>query len=187
MIELRDVQPEDKEMIREWRNKPEVAKYMYTDHEITPEEHDRWFERISDDPSCRYWVIVCDQVDVGLVSIYGVDPKNRRGFWAFYVADPSARGKGVGSFVEYSILEHVFERLGLNKLCCEVLGFNERVVNMHERFGFQQEGLFREHIIKGEEAYDVVRLGILRAEWRAKKPEIRNRLSESGILSRGAS
>jgi UDP-4-amino-4,6-dideoxy-N-acetyl-beta-L-altrosamine N-acetyltransferase len=182
MIRLRDVQSKDKEMIRQWRNKPEVAKYMYTDHYITREEHNRWFERISSESNCRYWVIVCDQVDVGLVNIYDVDEKNQRCFWAFYVADPSARGKGVGSFVEYSILKYVFEDLEFNKLCCEVLGFNDAVVNMHKGFGFKEEGFFREHIIKGDQIFDVVRLAILRREWEAKKMEIEDRLREKGVL-----
>jgi len=36
MIHLRDIQSEDKEKILKWRNLPEVAKYMYTDHYVTP-------------------------------------------------------------------------------------------------------------------------------------------------------
>jgi UDP-4-amino-4,6-dideoxy-N-acetyl-beta-L-altrosamine N-acetyltransferase len=182
MIRMRDVQSEDKEMIRQWRNKPEVAEYMYTDHYITHEEHDRWFERISDDASCRYWIIVCDDIDVGLVNLYDVDEKNQRCYWAFYVADPSARGKGVGSFVEHFVLSYVFEELGLNKLCCEVLGFNEPVVNMHKGFGFQQEGLFRDHIIKGGKPYDVVALAMLRGDWESNKPAIEERLRKKGLI-----
>ncbi|MBN1661427.1 MAG: UDP-4-amino-4,6-dideoxy-N-acetyl-beta-L-altrosamine N-acetyltransferase [Anaerolineae bacterium] len=182
MIQLRDVQSKDKELLRQWRNKPEVSKYMYTDHHITAEEHDRWFEHALHDPSRRYWIIVCDQIDVGLVNIYEIDMKNQHCCWAFYVADPSARGKGVGSFVEYSALNYVFEELGLNKLNCEVLGFNEAVVSMHRSFGFQQEGLFREHIIKGDQVFDVVRMAMLRTEWEAVKPKIEERLRRKGLL-----
>ena len=182
MVHLRDVQPEDKEKIREWRNLPEIARYMYTDHYITPEEHERWFQRIMSDPSYRYWIIVCDGVDVGLVNIYNLDQRNQRCYWAFYVADPNVRGKGVGSFVEYSILHYVFDELGLNKLCCEVLAFNEAVTNMHKSFGFQQEGLYREHIIKGGEPFDVVALAMLRKEWESRKPEMEERLRMKGLL-----
>ena len=182
MIHLRDVQPEDKDKIREWRNLPEVARYMYTDHCITPEEHERWFQRIINDASCRYWIIVCDGIDVGLANIYNLDRRNQRCYWAFYVAAPNVRGKGVGSFVEYSVLHYVFDELGLNKLCCEVLDFNETVVNMHKSFGFQQEGLYREHIIKGGRPFDVVALAMLRKEWESQKPEIEERLRKKGVL-----
>lgn len=182
MIYLRDIHFEDKEMIRVWRNMPEVSKFMYTDHYITPEEHERWFQRITTDPTCRYWIIVCDEVDVGLVNIYNLDHRNQRCYWAFYIADPRARGKGVGSFVEYSVLRYVFDHLGLNKLCCEVLSFNQGVIDMHKRFGFQEEGLFREHIFKGGTYYDVVALAILRKEWEALKPEIEERLRRKGLI-----
>lgn len=182
MIALRDLRPEDEPVLLRWRNLPDVGRYMYSDHQITPAEHGSWFSSIPDDPKRRYWVIVCDGEDVGLVNLYDIDTVNSRCFWAFYLASPSVRGKGVGSYVEYSILQHVFEEMGLNKLCCEVLGFNEPVLKMHARFGFQQEGLFREHIVKSGEAMEVVRLAILRREWRQVREEIATRLRDKGVL-----
>lgn len=182
MIELRDIRPEDQDMILEWRNRPAVARYMYTDHRITVEEHERWFERIRHDPTCRYWIIVCDGVDVGLVNIYNIDQTNRRCYWAFYVADPDVRGRGVGSFVEYSVLHYVFDEVGLNKLCCEVLASNQAVVDMHRSFGFQQEGLYREHIVKEGQPCDVAALAMLRNEWESLRPTLEERLRRKGLL-----
>ena len=182
MHTLRGVRPEDKDMIRQWRNLSEVARYMYTDHHITPEEHERWFQRILRDPTCRYWIIVCDRQDVGLVNIYDLDQRNKRCYWAFYIASPDVRGKGVGSFVEYSILRYVFDEIGLNKLCCEVLAFNEVVTNMHKRFGFKQEGRFREHVVKNGVPTDIVCLAMLRREWESLRPDFESRLQKKGLL-----
>jgi UDP-4-amino-4,6-dideoxy-N-acetyl-beta-L-altrosamine N-acetyltransferase len=183
MIRLRDIGVEDEARILRWRNQPEVARYMFTDHYITPKEHEEWFKRVLNEPSCRYWIIVCDGIDVGLANIYQLDRQNRRCYWAFYVADLSARGKGVGSFAGYFVLRHVFDELHLNKLCSEVLHFNEASVRMQERLGFQQEGLLREHIIKAGEAFDVVALAILRKDWELNKPKIESRLQQKGILA----
>ena len=149
MVSLRDVTPEDKQTLRNWRNMPDVAKYLYNDHHITPEEHDQWFQGVSLDPTRRYWIITCDDEDVGVVYLYDVDHKNKRCYWAFYIASPNVRGKGVGSFVEYSILKHVFDDMQMNKLCAEVLAFNEPVTNMHKGFGFKEQGYFPQHIFKG--------------------------------------
>ncbi len=182
MISLRDVRPEDKDMIRDWRNLPEVRQYMYTDHIITPEEHEKWFQGIFGDPTRRYWVIVLDGEDVGLVNLYGIDHRNKRCSWAFYVASPSTRGKGVGSFVEYSTLRYVFDELGFNKLCCEVLVTNPPVINMHKSFGFVQEGYYRQHILKGGDFVDVVALAMLKEEWDARKPKIEERLRNKGLI-----
>ncbi len=182
MIELRDINSNDKDKLREWRNMPEISKYMYFDHHITKEEHEKWFNRISSDKTTKYWIIVCDGEDVGLVNLYGIDNQNLRCHWAFYISSSNARGKGVGSFVEYSILHYVFDKMCLNKLCCEVLGFNEPVVRMHKKFGFKEEGLFKEHIIKNNQPHKVYCLAILRSEWNDIKPEIVKRLKKVNII-----
>jgi UDP-4-amino-4,6-dideoxy-N-acetyl-beta-L-altrosamine N-acetyltransferase len=179
---LREVKASDKGMIHKWRNLPEVAKYMYTDHYITEEEHETWFNQMLSNPRTRYWVIVCDGEDVGLVNLYNIDEKNQRCYWAFYLASENVRGKGIGSFVEFSIFRYVFENLKFNKLCCEVLSFNQAVTDMHKSFGFKEEGLFKKHIKKGDEFLDVVCLAILREEWQTQKDGLEARLTARGVL-----
>lgn len=182
MNTLRELVSNDKNMLLEWRNLPEVTKYMYTEHFITSEEHERWFQKILQDTSCRYWIICCDGEDVGLVNLYNIDLKNQRCHWAFYIASANTRGKGVGSFVEYSILHHVFEVMQLNKLCCEVFAFNDAVIGMHKGFGFKDEGFFREHIFKNGEAFDIVCLAMLHKDWDAIKGETLQKLQRKGIV-----
>lgn len=182
MIDIRDLREGDAEMIRQWRNKPTIARYMYNDHEISVEEHRVWFDAIARDPSVRYWIITCDGRDVGLVNLYGIDRRNDRCYWAFYVAEDGLRGRGVGSWVEFRVLTYVFDELGLDKLCCEVLATNPAVVEMHRSFGFQEEGLLRGHVIKDGSRLDVVCLGILRDDWLAHRDGIRGRLASKGII-----
>jgi len=182
MIRLRAVHDTDKELLLTWRNLPEVAKYMYTDHLISDSEHEAWFNAAMMETSKRYWIITLNSEDVGLANITDIDEHNRRCFWAFYLASSSVRGQGVGSYVEYFVLSHVFDELGLNKLCCEVLEFNEAVVGMHKSFGFVEEGRFREHILKQGVAHDVVRLAMLRSEWLMTRPAIENRLRRKGLI-----
>src|SRR5919109_3176257 len=101
VIELRTLRDSDKDQIRHWRNLPEIRKFMYSDHEISPEEHENWFRTVRRDPQRSYWIIVCDGVDVGLVNLYARDEIHKRCYWAFYVAGKDLRGRGVGSFVEW--------------------------------------------------------------------------------------
>ncbi len=182
MIALRDVEQIARDMIRKWRNMPEVAKFMNTDHQISNEEHRLWFERIQSDQSCRYWIITCDDKDVGVANIYDIDTENSRCYWGSYIASPSDRGKGVGAVVRYSIFKHVFEVLKLNRLCAEVLSFNTLVLRMHEKYGLKQEGVFREHVVKGGVPHDVVCTALLRREWQELKPGIEGWLRARGLL-----
>lgn len=187
MIALRDLRPEDKEMIRSWRNLPEVAEQMYTSHTIGPEEHERWFRSIEGDPKRAYWVVTHAGRDVGLANLYDIDPAHRRCSWAFYIADKAARARGLGSFLEYRLLQHVFGEHGFRKLSCEVLTTNQSVLEMHKRFGFREEGRYREHVLKDGRPVDVVALAILRPEWESARPAIEKQLEEikERLRSRG--
>jgi len=178
-VHLRDVRPEDKERMRTWRNKPAVSQYMYTDHYVTPEEHERWFGGIGTDPTRHYWIIVSDERDVGVLNLMNIDRTNQRCYFGWYIGEESERGKGVGIATEYLLLCHVLEELKLNKLCAEVLVSNVPVVTLHKSMGFKEEGLLRQHVFKGGKPADVVTMGILREEWLAIKPQVEERLREA--------
>lgn len=182
MIGLRDIDEGDRQRLLTWRNLPSVAEYMYSDHEITPEEHDQWFDTTRHRDDRRYWIIELDGAPVGLANLVDIDLDARRCTWAFYLADDSTRGRGVGSWVEYNVLEFVFETLGLEKLYCEVLSTNGAVVAMHESFGFRREAYHRSHVWKAGLPQDVVGLGILRSEWESLRPAVQQRLTDKGVL-----
>ena len=180
-LALRPMVADDRDLVRGWRNAPHVARYMYTDQAISPEAHAQWFERALADPARRYWIIVADGVDVGLANLYDIQPAHRRCFWAFYIGAAEIRGKGIGSFVEYAVLTTVFDRLGLNKLCCEVLADNEPVWQMHQKYGFTIEGRYRQHVSKGGAFHDVVALAMLAEDWARLKPVLRQKLVDRGV------
>lgn len=182
MIALRDLMSKDENMIREWRNLPEVAKYMLTDHEITPEEHKKWFQQILEDSSNRYWVVTYHTEDVGLLGIDRIDYQTSHCYWHFYIAKTKYRGRGIGSYCEYAVLNYVFGDLRLNKICGEVLSFNEVILNIHWSFGFKKEGILRRHVKKNGQFCDLVLIGMLREEWESNRSAIEDRLRSKRIL-----
>lgn len=180
-VALRDVTEDDRRRLLAWRNSPDVALYMYSDHVISPDEHDRWFDGMAGDASRRYWIIEANNLPVGLANLADISRTHGRCAWAYYLADPSVRGLGVGSWVEFAVIEHVFGPLGLRKLWCEVLASNEAVWKLHMRYGFQQEALFRGHVVKQGEPVDVIGLGLLADEWRPRREAMAQRLREKGF------
>jgi UDP-4-amino-4,6-dideoxy-N-acetyl-beta-L-altrosamine N-acetyltransferase len=171
-IKLVDIKEEDLEQIRNWRNSKEVSRYMYTSEEITTEQQKNWFLKIQSDTSQKYWIIEYNGEKLGLVSLYNIKHNFKHCSWAFYLGNTQVRGAGIGSKVEYTILDYVFETMQLNKLMCEVFSFNEKVIQMHKKFGFQQEGYFKEHILKDGVYHDVVALAILKSEWTKLKDQL---------------
>lgn len=182
VVTLRDVEAGDRDRLLAWRNSPAVAAYMYSDHQITPAEHDRWFDGMGADHRRAYWIIEMDAAPVGLANLYDIDRANRRCAWAYYLAEPQVRGRGVGSFVEWTMIERVFGEFGLEKLWCEVLQSNEAVWKLHQSFGFVIEATFRQHVYKGGRPLDVVGLGLLKSDWRTVRESQRERLLAKGFV-----
>ena len=182
-VHLRRLQGGDRARVLAWRNSPDVAAYMYGDHVISEAEHALWLDAALSRPDRCFWIIELDGAPVGLSNLAGIDPAASRSDWAFYLADPAVRGRGVGAAVEYLVLGHVFEDLELNKLWCEVLASNTAVVRLHERFGFTREALFRDHVRKGGVFQNVVGLGLLRREWPGIKATAESQLRRAGALT----
>lgn len=185
---LRPMTVADLETVRSWRNLPAVRENMYTRHEITREEHEAYFARALVDRSKRYFLCEDEQGDpVGVVSFTEIDEAHGTATWAFYSGDASRRG--VGSWMELLALDHAFTELGLTKLSCEVLEWNEPVIRFHLKHGFRREGIFRRHHVKDGHRYDIHRLAIFRDDWERQRPEILERLTggrrNSGPLSVG--
>lgn len=162
---LRPVEEKDRDNILRWRNSDSVRPYMYNDNVISQDDHNKWFSSMLQDETKSYWVIELEQRPVGVVNLINIDSENKSCDWAFYIFDANVRGKGVGSYVEKSILHHVFEERKLNKLNCEVLETNQKVVEMHKKFGFKQEGFFRDFIKRSQGYIGVYRLSMLKEDY----------------------
>ena len=177
-ISLKPLNFEDIELVRNWRNSALVSAYMYNEEYISSEQQVRWFEKIRNDNTLIYWIIVYEGKKIGLASLTGIDRTLSSCYWAFYLGDLSIRGSGIGSKIEYNVLEYVFSELKLNKLRCEVFVSNEKVIRMHERFGFRREAYYREHCIKNNQKLDVIGLAILQSEWFLNSEIMKNKIYE---------
>jgi len=181
MLSLRRAEPRDSDRLFTWRNLPHVAVHQYTDHQITRPEHDAWFARAIADQRRVYWIIQHGGEPIGLANLVDIDRQNSKCAWAFYLGAGDLRGKGIGSWVELKVLDCVFLELKLNKLCCEVLTSNPGVVRMHKRFGFQEEGLLRQHVRKGGQFLDAHLLGLLRDDYLPQRDALVTMLRERGV------
>ncbi|HUK08686.1 MAG TPA: UDP-4-amino-4,6-dideoxy-N-acetyl-beta-L-altrosamine N-acetyltransferase [Stellaceae bacterium] len=180
-LALRPLASDDRERLLDWRNRPHVARHMYTEHEISTEEHAAWFERALTDPARRYWIILADGVEIGLVNLYDIDPAHGRCALAIYIAELDRRGKGIGTFVDYAVLSYVFDRLDFNRICCEVLAENDPGWRIHLKCGFTLEGRLRRHIRKGNAYHDVVLLAMLQQEWPSARRMLERKLGDRGL------
>lgn len=162
---IREMSHLDLAMVRVWRNHPEVRRYMYNNHEISSDEHIKWFEQAIND-SARKLLIVEDHIGpLGFAQFSGVRVGGVAD-WGFYVRP--AAPKGSGSKLGFAVLNHGFTALELHKICGQVIYDNLASRAFHAKMGFREEGVLREHQIIEGVRHNVICYGLLKAEWRNK-------------------
>lgn len=171
---LRPIEDHELEMMLEWRNAPAVRNNMYTTDIIPLDDHLQWWERIKKDDSVHYFCYEYDSIPQGVVCFTNIDVLNHQAMWGFY-ASPNAL-KGTGSRMEILALDYAFDKLNLHKLSCEVLDYNLAVVKFHKKFGFVEEGYFREHHIYQGKYFGIYRLAIISDPWIQSRSNILQRV-----------
>lgn len=105
-----------------------------------------------------------DDLVVGTVTLFQVEPENRRGEVGFALGR-AAWGHGYMREALAALFDFAFDTLGLHRLEADVDPRNDRSLAVLERHGFRREGLLRErHFVAGE-IQDSVMLGLLAREW----------------------
>ena len=145
-----------------WRNNPEIRRHMYTQHEISLEEHTRWFLQASRDPDRYLLIFEIDECPYGFINIHQIAAGGIAD-WGFYAA-PNAP-KGTGHALGKEALKFAFATVSLHKLCGQALAFNERSISLHLNLGFRHEGLLRQQHFNNGLYHDVVYFGLLANEW----------------------
>ena len=159
---IRKIEQDDLDRLLTWRNHPEIRRYMYTQHEITWDEHLRWFLNKKDDPKNHLLIFELAQNPEGFVSFY---EKKCAGTadWGFYIA-PNAPNK-IGHLLGVTALSYAFKSIGVHKVCGQVLAYNEKSIRFHMSLGFKQESTLRKNHFDGSNYHDVISFGLLADDW----------------------
>lgn len=166
---MRTVKEKDLEKIMYWRMLPEVTRFMYSDPVLTVNKQKEWFNTIQERHDCKYWIIVVNGCEAGVLNLSNIDNTNNSCSWGWYIGESSCKGLGIAPRIEINVYQYVFDILNLNRLHSEVFAFNRKVIKLHEKCGSIVEGLLKEYIRKNEQYYDVVVMGITASRWNQVK------------------
>lgn len=160
---IRDLVSADLPLLLSWRNHGAVRKFMFTQHEITLEEHSAWFARASVDATRRLLIVEDDSGPFGYVHFSHV-AEGGVADWGFY-ARPDAP-KGMGRKLGQLALSYAFQELKLHKVCGQAIAVNAASIAFHQRLGFSQEGVLRAQQRIESDYHDLICFGLLSHEWR---------------------
>jgi RimJ/RimL family protein N-acetyltransferase len=82
------------------------------------------------------------------------------------------RGQGYGTQALTLALDFAFYELNLHRVTLTVFAYNHAAIGLYEKLGFVREGVYREHLHRDGQRYDMLLYGLLRREWAAAHPPI---------------
>jgi len=118
------------------------------------------------DGSAVFWAITLPRTGrvIGKFTLFRIDRENRRAEIG-YVLNRKFWRKGYGSESLAAMLELFFIQFKLHRLEADIDPANAASIGLLEKFGFRQEGLFRERWRLGDEWRDSIMMSLLNATW----------------------
>jgi UDP-4-amino-4,6-dideoxy-N-acetyl-beta-L-altrosamine N-acetyltransferase len=159
---VRRMNADDLARVLGWRNHPDVRAFMFTQHEISAEEHALWFARAEADPARHLLIYELAGEPLGFASLARQDESGAAD-WGFYLAPGAPRGAGTG--LGAAVLDHAFAVLRLDEVRGEALAFNTASIRMHEKLGFRRQGERRQPDDRGGGDHAVICFVLRRDEW----------------------
>lgn len=152
--------PQEKEMVRDWRNDRQIRKWMYSERIIGKREHRNFIDGLRNNKKKIYWLVQNAKTKeyLGVISLDRIDFENKNAFLGIYRCT-SYRGSGVGHLFMNYLRELMFKTLKFHTLKLEVLENNSRALDFYKKEGFCVEGRLREFVLRDGKWLDVIIMG----------------------------
>ena len=145
LINFLNATKKELEMVRRWRNHPEVKKWMYNQHEITPDEHINFINSLKYSRNKAYWIVKHYTAYIGILSFTNINVIDEYAYLGIY-SNPYERIKGAGKTLMSLAIKIAFRFFKLRTLKLEVFESNTRAINLYSKFGFKKEKRFKRSV-----------------------------------------
>jgi RimJ/RimL family protein N-acetyltransferase len=158
---LRDAAAED----------PEIFRYM-----TWPGDFDRWFEEALAAPGEVPFAVVGPGGEAGSTRYLGYAPEHRRIEIGWTWLRPSTHRSGVNVEAKLLLMEHAFERCGVQRVEFKTDARNERTRGSLLKLGAQYEGIARRHMMLPTGPRDSAWYAVTEDDWPEVKAHLLARL-----------
>ncbi len=143
-LELRPVRDEDVDRVLEYRNLPEVTRWLLRT-EVDPVAFRASWQRAAEDPDDHSVAVTLNGVVIGTVSLDVVDGMGQPGMplrteaLLGYIFDPAYGGHGYATEAVTAMVAHAFDRLGVRRITAGCFADNLASVRILEKVGMSRE------------------------------------------------
>lgn len=142
---IRRAKEVDAQLTWKWANDPEVRMQSYSSSTIPWEEHQIWFSRKANDPSCYYYIFEFKGKPAAQIR-FEIDNHEAT---LSYLTDPVFRTKGIGVWILSKGIEQLLHEVPIiNKVIGHV-----KKINIASQRSFQKLNFLKEESIKYPDSY----------------------------------
>ncbi len=142
-VELRPLQRQQLEMLRQWRNDPVIAAPMLQQQLISAEMQQQWFAHVQNDKHQAQFVIYYKNEAIGACNLKSADglelSQSATIESGFYLAHPRFRGTLLAFFPALALNQYCFGRLNCKTLLAQVKLSNSAALRFNEKLGYQRQ------------------------------------------------
>ena len=153
--------------IVEWRNRKDIIDSFFSYKGVTISEHRNWYAKYLKDNTRIEFVISKkdDNKKIGTIGLSGIDYRNQKAEYGILIGEKQECGKGYAQEVSIAVINYAFSELNLQKIKLSVFTDNAIAINLYEKLGFKEEGIWRKEIYKNASFKDVMVMAIFKEEW----------------------
>lgn len=186
---LEEIDSQNIEQMRQWRNQPELRQWFREYKDITKDKQKEWYERRGNNSSPQhvYFQIMSladvegsvkgekytrtleqrikDRYLIGCCGLHYIDFRLRSGEFGIFLG--SDRGTGKGKEALKMLCDYGFNELNLHKVWAEVYNGNDSI-NLYYNVGFKNDGILRDNFFHNGKYGNSTMMSVLEDEWREK-------------------
>lgn len=134
LVNFIDLSLNDKKMVLEWRNHPNIRKWMFTQERISLDDHLNYIQSLDTREDRVYFLVKKALQNIGVIDFTNIDHKNKKTEFGVYT-NPIL--KGIGDLLMESIIDYAFNILEVNTLISEVFEDNMAAIKLYKRYNFK--------------------------------------------------
>lgn len=168
-VYLRAFNLEDANTTHKWRTDEEVIRSLVgRKHFVSLDYEKKWVSDVIFSPGNNIKLAVCmkdtDQ-HIGNAYLDNIDSFNQNALFSLMIGEKDFWGKGLGTELTMLMLYHAFYSINLKRVQSYQLRDNIGSIQVHNKCGFQQEGILRNAVFKNGNLVDLNVMGILKEEF----------------------
>jgi len=133
-VVLRQLTHDKIEMVRQWRNSPQIQQTMFFQDEITPDMQARWFMSL-DPRRDLYFIISYKNDELGVINVKSIDFDNRSGEAGVFVYEERYLATDIAYRAHLVLFDYMFGQQGLKCIYSHIRRDNQKALRFAQFMG----------------------------------------------------